>query len=129
MKKLSKNIITVLVTGLWVNGSEFFRNEVLLKPYWTEHYRKLGLIFPSDPVNGIVWMIWGFLFAFIMFLLSQKYSLLSTILISWLVGFVLMWHVLWNLLVLPDGLLLYAIPLSFLEVFISAILCKKIPVL
>ena len=129
MKKLSKNIITVMVTGLWVNGSEFFRNEVLLKPYWTEHYRKLGLIFPSDAVNGIVWMIWGFMFAFIMFILSQKYSLLATILISWLVGFVLMWLVLWNLLVLPDGLLLYAIPLSFLEAFIGAILCKKIPVL
>lgn len=118
-----------MVTGLWVNGSEFFRNEVLLKPYWTEHYGKLGLIFPSDPVNGIVWMIWGFMFAFIIFILSQKYSLLSTILISWLVGFVLMWLVLWNLLVLPDGLLLYAIPLSILEVLIGAILCKKIPTL
>lgn len=126
MKPLTKDIIAVSVTGLWVNASEFFRNEVLLKSFWTEHYRALGLVFPSEPVNGMMWMVWGFLFAYTIFFFSQKYSLLQTGLICWCVGFVLMWIVTWNLLVLPTALLMYAIPLSLLESFVGAYLSKKL---
>lgn len=125
MNDTTKNILAIAVTGLWVNASEFFRNEVLVKSYWLEHYQSLGLTFPSAPLNGMVWMVWGFLFALAIFIVSRKFDLKQTTLLCWLMVFVLMWIVAWNLAVFPLGLLVYAIPLSLLEVFVGAFLCKK----
>lgn len=125
MNDTTKNIFAIAVTGLWVNASEFFRNEVLVKSYWLDHYRSLGLTFPSAPLNGMVWMVWGFLFALAIFIVSRKFDLKQTTLLCWLMVFVLMWIVAWNLAVFPLGLLVYAIPLSLLEVFVGAFLCKK----
>jgi hypothetical protein len=82
--------------------------------------------FPSDPLNGMVWMVWGFLFAGAIYIVSRKFDLMQTTLLSWLMAFVLMWVVIWNLGVLPLGLLAYAIPLSLLETFVAAYLCKRI---
>lgn len=126
MNQTAKNILAIVLTGLWVNASEFFRNEVLVKSYWLEHYLSLGMAFPSEPLNGMVWMVWGFLFALAIFIVSRKFDLIQTILLCWLMVFVLMWIVAWNLSVFPLGLLIYAIPLSLLEVFVGAYLCKKI---
>lgn len=126
MNQTAKNILAIVLTGLWVNASEFFRNEVLVKSYWLEHYLSLGMAFPSEPLNGMVWMVWGFLFALAIFIVSRKFDLIQTTLLCWLMVFVLMWIVAWNLSVFPLGLLIYAIPLSLLEVFVGAYLCKKI---
>lgn len=125
MNLQSRNIVTVLLTGIWVNASEFFRNEVLLKSYWVAHYQSLGLIFPSEPVNGIMWVLWGFLFAAAIFLLSRKFNLLHTTFFSWFMAFVLMWVVTWNLNVLPGAILLYALPVSVLEAFVGSYICAK----
>jgi hypothetical protein len=122
----SRSIIAIILTGVWVNASEFFRNEFLLKKDWVDYYKSLGMAFPSETINGMVWMAWGFLFAAAIYLISRKFSLLQTTLISWLMGFVLMWLVIWNLNVLPTAILLYAVPLSLLEVFIGSYICKKI---
>jgi len=121
----SRNIITVILTGIWVNASEFFRNEVLLKKYWVDHYQLLGMTFPSEPKNGMVWVAWGFLFAIAIYLISRKFNLIQTTLISWFMAFVLMWLVTWNLNVLPSVILIYAVPLSLLEAFIGSYICKK----
>jgi len=126
MNAKSKSILAILLTGLWVNASEFFRNEVLVKSYWLEHYQSLGMSFPSEPLNGMVWMVWGFLFALAIFIVSSKFDLVQTTLICWLMVFVLMWIAAWNLSVFPLGLLVYAIPLSLLEVFVGAYICKKL---
>ena len=119
-------MITVILIGIWVNVSEFIRNEVLLKNYWVNHYQSLGMTFPSEPQNGAIWIAWGFLFAVAIYQLSRKFSLLQTTLLSWFVGFILMWVVLWNLNVLPTAILVYAIPLSLLETFIGAYISKKL---
>jgi len=126
MNKPIRSIVTVIVVGIWVNTSEFFRNEILLKSYWVNHYQSLGLTFPSAPVNGIVWVTWGFLFAAAIYLISRKFKLLQTALISWLMAFVLMWVVAWNLSVLPTAILVYAIPLSLLEAWLGAYICHKL---
>ncbi len=122
----TRAFLAVLTAGLWVNASEFLRNEVLVKQYWTAHYRSLGLEFPGDPVNGILWVVWGFLFAAALYLVSRRFNLLQTTLIGWLTGFVMMWVILWNLSVLPLALLPYAIPLSLLEAFVGSYICRKI---
>jgi hypothetical protein len=85
----------------------------------------LGITFPAEPQNGAVWVAWGFLFALVIYLLSRKFSLLQTTLLSWFVGFVLMWVVIWNLNVLPTAILVYAIPLSLLETFIGSYISIK----
>jgi len=32
---------------VWINVSEFFRNEVFLKLHWLEHFEMIGRPFPS----------------------------------------------------------------------------------
>ena len=125
MNLQSRSIIAVVLTGIWVNASEFLRNEVLLKTYWVNHYQSLGMTFPSEPRNGMIWVAWGFLFAIAIYLISRKFNLIQTALISWFMAFVLMWVVTWNLNVLPSAILVYAVPLSLLEAFIGSYICKK----
>ena len=125
MNLQSRNIIAVILTGIWVNASEFFRNEILLKTYWIDHYQSLGMTFPSSPKNGIIWVAWGFLFAIAIYLISRKFNLIQTTLVSWFMAFVLMWVTLWNLNVLPMTILIYAVPLSLLEAFIGSYICRK----
>jgi hypothetical protein len=73
-----------------------------------------------------MWIAWGFLFAMAIYLISRKFNLIHTTLISWFVAFVLMWIVTWNLNVLPIAILIYAAPLSLLEAFIGSYICIKI---
>jgi hypothetical protein len=122
-----RSIIAILLAGIWVNASEFFRNEVLLKTFWVDHYQSLGMTFPSEPLNGMLWVAWGFLFATVIYLISRKFNLIQTTIISWLAGFVLMWIVTWNLNILPSAILVYAVPLSLLETLIGSYICLKIP--
>jgi hypothetical protein len=121
----TRNIIAVILTGIWVNASEYFRNEILLKKYWIDHYRSLGMTFPSAPQNGMIWVAWGFLFAIAIYIISRKFNLIQTTLVSWFTAFVLMWIVTWNLNVLPGAILIYAVPLSLLEAFIGSYICIK----
>lgn len=126
MNFLKQTIIPVLLATTWISISEFVRNEIIVKSYWTGHYEKLGLVFPSEPVNGAVWGIWSLCFAIAIFIIAKKYTLLQTTFLSWFVGFVLMWIVTWNMSVLPAGLLLFAIPLSILEAFLASLIIKRI---
>ncbi len=120
-----KNALSILLAGLWMTASEFIRNELLFKDKWTGHYQELGLVFPSEPINGIVWVIWSLISAGMIYILLKKFSYWSAVVISWVFIFVLMWLVIGNLGVLPFGLLIFAIPLSLLEVIIAALIMKK----
>lgn len=120
-----RKIMAIILTGIWVNASEFFRNEILLKKYWIGHYQLLGMTFPSEPTNGMIWVVWGFLFAIAIYIISRKFNIIQTALIGWFMAFVLMWFVTWNLNVLPGSILIYAVPLSLLESFIGSYICIK----
>lgn len=122
----NRTILAVMFAGIWVNVSEFYRNEYLLKSIWVSHFKSLGMIFPSEPINGIIWLLWGFQFSAAMFFFSRKYNLVQTALVSWFMGFVLMWLVTINLNALPVSLLIYAIPLNLLETFIGSFICIKV---
>ncbi|MGD9346998.1 MAG: hypothetical protein PVH84_14105 [Candidatus Aminicenantes bacterium] len=126
MNFLKKTVIPILLATIWISISEFIRNEILFKSYWIDHYEKLGIVFPSEPINGAVWGAWSLLFAVAIFIISKKFNLVQTTLFAWFVGFVLMWIAIGNLGVLPYGLLYVAVPLSLLEAFFSAFLIKKL---
>jgi hypothetical protein len=122
---LRKAALPVLLATIWISISEFVRNEVLLKSFWVEHYGDLGMVFPSEPINGAIWGLWSLLFATAIYVVSRRFSLFQTAALTWFVGFVLMWVVLWNMNVLPPGILVYAIPLSILETFLAAFIIDK----
>lgn len=119
-------VIAVLVCGVWVSASEFVRNELLFKSHWVDHYDELGLIFPSEPVNGALWVAWSFLFSIAIFIISRRFSLVGAALLSWFMAFLMMWVVLYNLDVLPTSLLVFAVPLSLLEAFVGALICIRL---
>ena len=125
MGLLKKAALPILLSAAWISLSEFIRNEFLFKSYWTDHYQKLGLMFPSEPANGAVWGLWSLLFSSAIFIISRQYSLVKTSLIAWFFGFVLMWIVIWNLNVLPVKILYAAVPLSLFETFLAAWIIKK----
>ncbi len=119
-------ILRLLLATLWISGSEFFRNQILLSSAWTEHYASLGLTFPAAPVNGALWGFWSLLFAGAIGVIATRFTLVQTTLLAWFVGFAMMWVVIGNLGVLPLGILPVALPLSLLEAFgASWILCRR----
>lgn len=119
-------VLPIVVATLWISVSEFVRNELLLKSYWTNHYESLGMAFPSEPVNGALWGLWSLLFAIAIYVLATRFTLVQTALLAWFVGFVLMWVVIGNLGVLPLELLYFAVPLSLLEAFVASWIIKKL---
>ncbi|TGK85949.1 hypothetical protein EHQ23_15140 [Leptospira bourretii] len=119
-------ILPIFSATIVISLSEFFRNEILFKSIWLNHYNQLGITFPSEPINGAVWGIWSLGLAFAIFYLSNHLKFKQTFIFSWFIGFVLMWIVIWNLSVLPIGILLYAIPLSILETFLATWVVYKL---
>jgi hypothetical protein len=126
MSNSKETILPILLTGIWINLSETIRWVFLIKSYWLENYEKLGLVYSEKPINLMMWMIWGFLLATIIFLLSKKFTVLHTTLLSWFSVFVMMWVVVWNIGVLPIDMLWINIPLSFIEIYIGALICKRL---
>lgn len=123
---IKKKVLPIFISTIWISVSEFTRNEILFKTYWTSHYENLGMIFPSEPLNGAVWGIWALVFSVVIFTISKKFSLIQSFLLAWTIGFLMMWIVIGNLGVLPFSLLIYAIPLSILEVFLSCLIMHKL---
>jgi hypothetical protein len=126
MKIIKSTILPILMATIWISISEFVRNQFIVQSVWTNHYQTMGLKFPSEPINGAIWGVWSFLFSTAIFIISKKFTLIQTSLLSWFAGFVLMWVVIGNLGVLPYGLLPYAIPLSLIESFVAALIIKKL---
>jgi hypothetical protein len=126
MNKFRTIFLPILLATIWISISEFLRNQILFKSYWVEHYHDLGLTFPAEPINGVMWGLWSLLFAIAIFILAKKFTLWQTTFLAWFVGFVLMWVAIGNLGVLPYGLLVGAIPLSLMEAFFAAWLIKKV---
>lgn len=122
---MKKRFLPVAAAGLWITLSEFVRNEFLFRQYWVDHFASLGLTFATLPVNGMLWMIWSVMLAFLIFRLLDRFSFGETLLLSWVAAFAMMWITVFNLQVLPVGLLLAAIPLSLLEVTLAALIIKR----
>lgn len=122
---MKKTILSIFIAGIWITISEFVRNEFFFRNYWINHFNSIGLKFETLPLNGILWMTWSFILAFILFKFQQKFSFKESILLAWLPAFLMMWITVYNLQTLPLKLLIFAIPLSILEVFIAGVIIKR----
>jgi hypothetical protein len=123
---MNKQFLAILSAGVWMNINEFIRNELVVKHLWVEGFNEIGLSFPSSPINGAVWGLWAFIFIAILSWLCTKFSVLISSLIAWFTGFVLLWIAIWNMGVLPKNIIYWAIPWSFFEVYVAALICSKI---
>jgi hypothetical protein len=124
--RTTKPILALLLATVWISASEFIRNEFLFKDYWLDHYAGLGLTFPSEPINGMVWGLWSLCLAIGIYFISRKFSFKETTLISWGMAFVLMWIVTGNMMVLPFKLLYFAVPLSVIEVVLAVFIITRV---
>jgi hypothetical protein len=122
---MKHQILKIIFAGFWITLSEFLRNEVLFKSYWVNHFSSIGLQFTTSPVNGIIWIIWSYILAYIIFKLLQKFTFIETFILAWLAAFAMMWMVIYNLQVLPMALLLIAVPLSALEIVVAELIMKQ----
>ena len=125
--KIVRTILPILLSTIWISVSEFLRNQVFYRDLWENHYHDLGLVFPERLINGVGWGLWSLVFAIVICIISRKFSLIQTALISWMAAFAMMWLVIGNLHVLPWDLLPFAIPLSLLEVFVASWISKSFP--
>ena len=123
---MKNKILAIILAGIWVTVSEFLRNELLFKSHWVNHFKSLGLKFETLPINGTLWMIWSFTLAYLILRIMKKYSLVQSLILVWLAAFVMMWITIYNLQVLPLKLLLFAIPLTMLEVAVAGMIIKKL---
>ena len=123
---MKKILLATLASGLWIIASEFLRNEVLLKQYWLNKYAELAQPFPSAPINNALWALWAFLLASNITFFVRKLTFTGALLASWTLAFLMMWVVIWNLNVLPQGLLCTAAPWSIGEVAVAILITKKI---
>ena len=119
-------VLAVMLAGVWVNLCEFVRNQVLLSPQWQAHYRDMGLVFPAQAENAVLWVVWSLLQAGSAIAISRRFGLWQTTIHARVMGFVMMWVVVWNLSVLPLGILPVAVPFSFVEALGAAFLCRKL---
>ena len=126
MNRTIQNTIAIILATFWIGLSEFIRNQILLLNIWKYHFNGLGITFPSEPINGMLWMLWSLIFAITIFYLSKKLSFLELVIVSWIYGFVMMWLVIGNLMVLPSKILALAIPLSIFEVLVANFIIFKL---
>ena len=123
---MKRKYLSIAAAGIWVTLSEFIRNEFLLKGFWIRHFDSLGLKFETTPLNGVFWLVWSFICAYMIFRLLQKFSFVETLVLVWLPAFLMMWITVYNLQTLPLKLLIFAIPLSVLEIFIAGLIITRL---
>jgi uncharacterized membrane protein len=76
---MKKTILPIVIAGLWITVSEFVRDELLFKSYWVDHFASLGLKFETLPINGLLWTVWCFILASVIYRLLQKFSFWETV--------------------------------------------------
>ena len=126
MLHFKKTILPILLIGIWLNVAITIGWIFILEGYWIEKYQSLNLVFPIKLINNITWMIWGFMLATIIFILSKKFNTLQTTFLAWFAAFSMMWVIVWNIGVLPTGMLLFNIPNTLFVTYIGALICKRL---
>lgn len=124
MKNYKKAIWQILLVSLWINIFETLRWLLFAKPDIDMHFKGANLVLPNEPLNNILWLIWGIIISVMIFIISKKYSVLKTSFIVWITVYVLHWIALWNMAVLPINILWLAVPLTFINVLIGVLISK-----
>lgn len=126
MANFKKTIWQILLVSIWINIFETIRWMLFARPYIDMHFKAANLILPNEPVNNILWLIWGIIIAVMIFIISKKFNVLETTFIVWITVYILHWIALWNMTVLPINILWLAVPLTFINVLVGALICSRL---
>ena len=121
-----KTILSIFLIGIWINISITIGWVLILESYWVEKFKNLNLDFPTALFNNIMWMIWGFMLASVIYMLSKKFTTFQTTFLSWFVAFIMPWTMIWTIGVLPIEMLLFNIPNTLLVTYIGALISNKL---
>lgn len=124
MKNYKKTIWQIFVISIWINIFESLRWILFAKPDVDTYFKAANLVLPNQPINNILWLIWGIIIAVMIFIISKKFSVLQTTFIVWITVYVMHWIALWNMTVLPINILWLAVPLTFINVLIGVLISK-----
>lgn len=94
------------------------------KPEIDMHFKAANLVLPNEPINNLLWLIWGIIIAVMIFIVSKKFKVLQTTFIVWITVYIMHWIALWNMAVLPINILWLAVPLTFINVLVGALISK-----
>ena len=125
MTNFKKASWQILLVSLWINIFESLRWMLFAKPDIDMHFKTANLVLPNQPINNILWLVWGIIIAVMIFIISKKYKVVQTTFIVWITVYVMHWIALWNFAVLPINILWLAIPLTFINVLVGAFICTK----
>jgi len=124
MKNYKKAIWQILLVSLWINIFETLRWMLFAKPEIDMHFKAANLVLPNEPINNLLWLIWGIIIAVMIFIVSKKFKVLQTTFIVWITVYIMHWIALWNMAVLPINILWLAVPLTFINVLVGALISK-----
>jgi hypothetical protein len=124
MKNYQKAIWQILLVSIWINIFETLRWMLFAKPEIDMHFQAVNLVLPNEPINNLLWLIWGIIIAVMIFIVSKKFKVLQTTFIVWITVYVMHWIALWNMAVLPINILWLAVPLTFINVLIGVLISK-----
>ena len=124
MANFKKAIWQILLVSLWINIFETLRWMLFARPYIDVHFKAANLVLPNEPINNILWLIWGIIIAVMIFIISKKFKVLQTTFIVWIIVYVMHWIALWNMAVLPINILWLAVPLTFINALVGALISK-----
>ena len=124
MKNYQKAIWQILIVSIWINIFETLRWILFAKPEIDMHFKAANLVLPNEPINNLLWLIWGIIIAVMIFIVSKKFKVLQTTFIVWITVYVMHWIALWNMAVLPINILWLAVPLTFINVLAGALISK-----
>jgi hypothetical protein len=116
----------VVLVAIWINFSGSVRWMLFARPRFEALYKGMGLEYPNTPLINILWMVWGVLAAVLVVFLSKKFTMLHTMVLSWLVIFVMTWIVQWNSAVFPLALLWIVVPWSLFEIFVAVLISNRL---
>ena len=124
MKNYLKTIWQIFLVSIWINIFETLRWMLFAKPEIDMHFKAANLVLPNEPINNLLWLIWGIIIAVMIFIVSKKFKVLQTTFIVWITVYVMHWIALWNMAVLPINILWLAVPLTFINVLVGALISK-----
>ena len=124
-------IITLLVNGVWINASEIFRYFLFVMPMMRETFPQISDVAPMTLPVFLIWGIWdtvllfavtGFVWLYLeRFGASFSNAVLAGTLV-WLSIFGIFWLGLYNMNLATLSILSIALPLSWLELAIAALI-------
>lgn len=127
-------VTALLINLLWINASEIFRYFVLLMPMLKQTYPQIDGVADMNLWIFLIWgtwdtVLWLGICAFSWFFLerfgdSVRQAILAGTLF-WMVAFLLLWVGIWNMGLSQLPILAVALPLSWLEMVVAALIMRR----